>query len=84
VSWLVATERVKKIINGSAGRTPFEHDNDTVSIEIPADINSLQQQTALKWREETRYAFMQAIKDGYVVVGFTRDNQAGRYLLRKS
>jgi predicted GNAT superfamily acetyltransferase len=59
----------------------FAHDR--VSIEIPGDINSLHQQQphiALKWREETRWAFTEAIKAGYVVVGFTRENRVGRYL----
>ena len=79
VSWLVSTERVKRIIDGNAEPA---HVENAVSIEIPGDINSLQQQEphkALQWREETRRAFMDAMKAGYVVVGFTR----GRYLLRK-
>jgi len=82
VSWLIATERVKKIIDGAA---QTEHGNDCISIEIPGDINSLEQQVALQWRKETRRAFMDALKGGYVVVGFTRENNVGRYLLiRKS
>jgi predicted GNAT superfamily acetyltransferase len=86
VSWLISTERVKKIIDGNAEPAQVEN-ADTVSIEIPGDINSLQQQeprTALQWREETRRAFTDAIDAGYVVVGFTRENQIGKYLLRKS
>ena len=82
VSWLIATERVKKIIDGGAGQ-PIDS-NDSISIEIPGDINSLQQQQqqiALQWRQKTRRAFMDAIKAGYVVVGFTRENDVGRYLL---
>lgn len=61
--------------------------NDSITIEIPGDINSLvqqQPQTARKWREETRHAFMEAIKAGYVVVGFTRENDVGKYLLQRS
>jgi len=64
--------------------------DDHASIEIPADINSLHQlkpETALCWREETRWAFTEAIKAGYVVDGFvreTRENQRlGKYLLTK-
>lgn len=64
---------------------------DDVSIEIPGDINSLQQQrpqTALKWREETRWAFAEAIAAGYVVVGFVRekrdDQLIGKYWLSKA
>lgn len=85
VSWLVSTERVKKLIDGNAEPAQVES-GDTVSIEIPADINSLQQQeprTALKWREETRRAFMEALNAGYVVVGFSRENEIGKYLLRR-
>jgi predicted GNAT superfamily acetyltransferase len=61
--------------------------NDSITIEIPGDINSLvqqQPQTAKKWREETRRAFMEAIKADYVVVGFTRENDVGKYLLQRS
>jgi predicted GNAT superfamily acetyltransferase len=43
-----------------------------------------QPQTAMKWREETRRAFMEAIKADYVVVGFTRENDVGKYLLQRS
>ena len=64
--------------------------HDYASIEIPANINALQQErldTALRWREDTRWAFIEAIKAGYFVAGFvreTRDEQRiGRYLLRK-
>jgi predicted GNAT superfamily acetyltransferase len=64
--------------------------DDHASIEIPADINSLHQlkpETASCWREETRWAFTEAIKTGYVVTGFvrsTRENQRlGKYLLVK-
>jgi predicted GNAT superfamily acetyltransferase len=63
---------------------------DHASIEIPADINSLHQlkpETALRWREETRWAFTEVIRAGYVVDGFvreTRENQRlGKYLLTK-
>ena len=86
VSWLISTERVKRIIDGNAAPAQVEN-SDTVSIEIPGDINSLQQQeprTAMQWREETRRAFTEAIKAGYLVVGFARENQVGKYLLRKS
>jgi predicted GNAT superfamily acetyltransferase len=64
----------------------FDSD-DSITIEIPGDINSLvqqQPQTAMKWREETRRAFMEAIKADYVVVGFTRENDVGKYLLQRS
>ena len=64
--------------------------DDHASIEIPADINSLHQrhpELALRWRADTRWAFTEAIKAGYVVTGFVREScgkqQLGKYLLRK-
>ncbi len=77
VSWFVSEPRSELIFDS----------NDSITIEIPGDINSLAQQqpqTAMKWREETRRAFMNAIKAGYVVVGFTRENDVGKYLLQRS
>jgi len=78
VSWWLTSDHVTKTISGDPG--PIEGD---ISIEIPADINSLPQNTALKWREETRGAFTEAIRAGYKVVGFVRENDMGRYLLRR-
>ena len=77
VSWFVSESRSSLVFDS----------NDSITIEIPGDINSLvqqQPQTARKWREETRHAFMEAIKAGYVVVGFTRENDVGKYLLQRS
>ena len=79
VSWWLASDHVKKTISGDRTGLPGD-----ISIERPGDINSLQQQdprTALKWREETRAAFTEALKAGYVVVGFTREDHTGKYLL---
>ena len=70
---------MQKIIDG--GVAPTDRVNDSITIEIPGDINSLEQQIALQWRRETRAAFMDAIKAGYVVVGFKRENDVGKYLL---
>lgn len=84
VSWWLTSDRVKKTISGD--RAPESSAPEDVSIEIPGDINSLQQQdprTALKWREQTRAAFTEAIGAGYKVVGFTRENEVGKYLLRR-
>src|SRR6185295_7857736 len=44
VSWWLTSDHVTKTISGDPG--PIEGD---ISIEIPADINSLPQNTALKW-----------------------------------
>ena len=65
-------------------------DEDRVVIEIPSNIDALQQQnreTAWRWREETRWAFTEALKTGYFVEAFAReargDKQIGKYFLRK-
>ena len=79
VSWWLTSDHVKRTISGDRTGLPGE-----ISIEIPHDINSLQQQdprTALKWREETRASFTEAMAKGYKVVGFVRENNVGRYLL---
>jgi predicted GNAT superfamily acetyltransferase len=76
VSWWLTSDHVKKTISGD--QVEIEGD---LSIAIPRDINSLPQQTALKWREETRAAFTEAIGAGYRVVGFTRENDVGKYHL---
>ena len=75
VSWFVSHERNEPI----AGE-------DQVVIEIPSNINALMQhspETALKWRAETRRAFTEALKAGYVVASFIRDQPRGKYLLRR-
>jgi len=76
VSWWLTSDHVKRTISGD--QVGIEGD---LSIAIPRDINSLPQQTALKWREETRAAFTEAIGAGYRVVGFTRENDVGKYHL---
>lgn len=63
---------------------------DQATIEIPADIDALQQhqsETALRWREETRWAFTEALKAGYFVAAFARETRGekkiGKYLLKR-
>ena len=76
VSWWLTSDHVKRTISGE--RTGLRGD---ISIEIPGDINSVPQQTALEWREKTRAEFTEAIRAGYKVVGFIRENNIGRYQL---
>src|SRR5436853_1137483 len=59
-----------------------------LSIEIPADINALQNEKpelAVEWREATRWAFNETITSGYLVEQFYRstrkDQSVGIYLL---
>src|SRR5689334_9812140 len=75
VSWFVSGER----------EAPLEGE-DQIAIEIPWNINELMQhspEAALKWRAETRRAFMDALKTGYVVTSFVRDQARGKYLLNR-
>lgn len=61
-----------------------------IFIEIPADINNLQQrdsQLAAEWRVVTRWAFTEALAAGYLVEEFYRqsrsDERFGVYLLSR-
>lgn len=63
---------------------------EQIAIEIPADINALEQQNkelAARWREATRRAFTEAIAAGYLVEDFYRLNRGerrlGTYLLSR-
>lgn len=104
VSWFLATEKVKQsdhnsgpsLVEVGEDDSPRRNDlneglaRDHASIEIPADIDALQQQRseiALRWREETRWAFTEALKAGYFVKAFVRatrgEKRIGKYLLSK-
>jgi predicted GNAT superfamily acetyltransferase len=83
---------VQVVDDGSPRRNRLANGVSTqyTSIEIPADINSLQEQKseiALRWREETRWAFTEALKAGYTVAEFVRETRGeqrvGRYVLSK-
>jgi predicted GNAT superfamily acetyltransferase len=72
VSWFISRERGEPMVG-----------EDPIAIEIPPDINALPREMALKWRAETRRAFTEALKAGYIVTSFVRDQKAGKYLLTK-
>jgi predicted GNAT superfamily acetyltransferase len=64
---------------------------ETALIEIPADINKLQESdvsVASQWRQATRWAFTEALAAGYIVVDFHRqqrdEQRLGVYLLRRN
>lgn len=64
--------------------------NHYLAIEVPGDINALQQKNpelALRWRETTRQAFTDSMAAGYLVEDFFRETQDGRslgvYILNK-
>jgi predicted GNAT superfamily acetyltransferase len=61
-----------------------------ISIEVPADINALQRESAdlaVQWREATRWAFSEALSCGYQIEDFcgkSRNNRSvGVYLLKQ-
>jgi len=63
--------------NQSSGIVSQEH----LSIEIPVDINALQNKKsalAVEWREATRWAFTEAIASGYFVEEFYRSTRKGQ------
>lgn len=60
---------------------------DLAAIEIPANIDALPREMGLRWREDTRWAFTEALKAGYFVDAFVRESCAekpiGKYILTK-
>jgi chorismate synthase len=76
VTWNLDTDR----------RERAPHDGAQTFIEIPSDINSIQQQSAeeaMRWREDTRRAFTQAFAAGFYVADFFRRESAGVYVLNQ-
>lgn len=60
---------------------------DLAAIEIPSNIDALPRETGLRWREDTRWAFTEALKAGYIVDAFVRetrgDKRIGKYILSR-
>ncbi|HEU4874497.1 MAG TPA: GNAT family N-acetyltransferase [Pyrinomonadaceae bacterium] len=60
---------------------------DHAVIEIPSNIDTLPRETGLTWREDTRWAFTEALKSGYFVDAFVRetrgDKRIGKYILSR-
>ncbi|HKP38190.1 MAG TPA: GNAT family N-acetyltransferase [Pyrinomonadaceae bacterium] len=58
---------------------------DQAAIEIPSNIDALPREMGLRWREDTRWAFTEALKAGYIVDAFVRetrgDKRIGKYIL---
>jgi predicted GNAT superfamily acetyltransferase len=56
-------------------------------IEISSNIDALPRETGLRWREDTRWAFTEALKVGHFVDGFVRetrgDKRIGKYILSR-
>jgi predicted GNAT superfamily acetyltransferase len=60
---------------------------DHAVLEIPSNIDALPREMGLRWREDTRWAFTEALKAGYFVDGFVRetrdDKRIGKYILSR-
>jgi predicted GNAT superfamily acetyltransferase len=61
--------------------------SDPILIEIPLDINSIENsnfELAREWREVTRLAFSDALSSGFIVTEYLlKDGRTGNYLLEK-
>lgn len=82
VKWLLTSERVVQRLN--TAKATLENPSDKLLIEIPGDINTMQQQDpelALEWRRRTRREFTEAIAAGYTVLDFHRETTKGIYIL---
>lgn len=82
VKWLLKSERVVQRLNST--KPTLENPSDKLLIEIPDDINALQQQSperALEWRQRTRREFTEAIEAAYTVLDFYREGTKGIYIL---
>lgn len=82
VKWILNSERVVQRL--SSTKPVLEDPPDKILIEIPGNINAVQQDSpeeACHWREQTRKAFTQAIEEGYVVRDFYRETDKGVYIL---
>jgi predicted GNAT superfamily acetyltransferase len=84
VKWLLPSDRVVQRLKTT--RPVLENPSDKLLIEIPSDINKLQQanpELAFEWRQRTRREFTEAIDAGYTVRDFYREEERGIYILGK-
>ncbi len=89
----VNLENVKRLVQLEKGEIPQTFDltdEEYIAIEIPTNINKLQEENnalATEWREVTRKAFIEAFAKGFRAMGFNRMNRDGQeyglYLLKK-
>ena len=88
VKWLLTSVHVTERLNSETPQ--LQNPADKLLIEIPGNINAVQQQNparAREWRKQTQRAFTDAIKEGYTVVDFYRETRgeerAGIYILSR-
>lgn len=77
VKWHLASERVVQRLNST--KPSLENPSDKLLIEIPGNINAVQQESpelAFEWRARTRRAFTEALRAGYAVKDFFRETRS--------
>lgn len=89
----VYLENVKRLVQLEKGEIPstFDlNDEEYLAIEIPTNINKLQDENlelAVEWRKATRNAFVESFRKGYTATEFYRMNRDGQdygvYLLKR-
>jgi len=82
VKWLLTSERVVQRLKTT--KPTLANPSGKLLIEIPGDINTLQQQDpelAVEWRQRTRREFTDAIEAGHTVLDFYREATKGIYIL---
>lgn len=89
----VNLDNVKRLVQLDKGEIPLTSDlteEEYLAIEIPTNINKLQDENielAVEWRKATRKAFAEAIMNGYTATEFYRMNRDGQdygaYLLKR-
>ena len=79
--WPIASKRVEERL-ANVRRLPTQ--GRTVRVDVPLDIhdiNAREPRVAREWRERTRAAFTEWLRQGYMVVDFVREATHGSYLL---
>ncbi|MGI8408712.1 MAG: GNAT family N-acetyltransferase [Pyrinomonadaceae bacterium] len=90
----IVTQLALPMVTNSESNSPESQEGiraisaaDFVSIEIPADISSVERadfELARRWREETRAAFTEALAAGFTVTDYyLKTERTGIYLLKK-
>jgi predicted GNAT superfamily acetyltransferase len=93
---LDAFSRLQPLVQFNGDGKPLRNDlpaalaRQRIAIQIPSDINAVEQKDAglaREWREATRWAFTQAVRAGFFVAEFARTVRGkqgpGNYLLEK-
>jgi predicted GNAT superfamily acetyltransferase len=82
VKWQLNSPRVVKRI--TKADLTLEDPADKVLVEIPGDINAVQEESPAagrEWRQRTRREFTEALEAGYTVRDFYRREDKGIYIL---